>query len=282
MRGFLRWTGRILGGLLVLLLLAATVVYALSARILTAPRGVDGVTFAIPDDSASIAEGERLAHIRGCPGCHGPDLAGQVFVDDPVLGRLTAPGLPEVARTAPPQRLERAIRRGIGLDGRALLAMPSEMYFDVSDADLGRIVAWVRSLRPEEPALPGRSLRLARAFIVSGRFQPAHAYVGPERARMEPPAADDTLRVGEYIARTSCPECHGLALGGDGTRTPGLAIAAGYTPEEWETFLSTGTAKGGRELELMSDVARFRLSHLTPYERTALRAYLATLGEPAR
>ena len=282
MRVFLRWTGRILGGLLLLLLLAAGVVWALSARILTAPGDVEGATFAIPDDSASIAEGERLALIRGCPGCHGDNLAGQVLVDQPVLGRLTAPGLPELARSAPPERLERAIRRGIGLDGRALLAMPSEMYFDLNDTDLGRIVAWVRSLRPEEPALPRRSLRLARAFIVSGEFRPAHASVGADRVRMESPAANDTLRVGEYIARTSCPECHGLALGGDGTNTPGLAIAAGYTPEEWEMFLSTGTAKGGRELELMSDVARFRLSHLTPFERTALRGYLLTLGAAAR
>ena len=158
--------------------------------------------------------------------------------------------------------MERAIRHGIGIDGRALVLMPSEMYFDLSDKDLGRIVAWLRSLPGGQDRLPSRSLRLARLFFVTKRFQPAYAYVPPGRTRLQPPQQGDTLHIGEYLARTSCPECHGMDLMGDGGSTPSLAIVAGYSAEEFDTFVRTGLAKGGRELELMSDVARSRLSHL--------------------
>ncbi|MGH2348223.1 MAG: hypothetical protein ACRDFT_02010 [bacterium] len=170
MRTFLKWTGRILGGLAVLLVLAAMVVYVLSLRVLAPPAGVAGSDVPVPVDSAAVAEGGRLAAVRGCPGCHGEDVRGRVFVEDPLLGRVIAPRLPDLAREAPAAKLERVIRRGVGVDGRALIAMPSEMYFD---------------------------------------------------------------------------------LRGVG-KTPSLAVAAGYSPAECETFVRTGTAKGGRELAMMS------------------------------
>jgi cytochrome c553 len=279
MPAFLRWTGRILLGLMILLIVGAAVVYALSARILNAPEDVTGSAFAIPDDSASVAEGKRLATVRGCNGCHGEDAKGQVMVDEPVLGRLVAPSLPDLMRRESPERIDRAVRRGIGVDGRALVLMPSEMYFDLSDQDLGRIVAWLRSVSIETEALPSRSLRLARLMFVTKRFQPAYVHVPSTRRRFETPAPGDTLRLGEYVARTSCPECHGLDLMGDpASATPSLALVAGYTADEFSTFLRTGLAKGGRELELMSDIARSRLSHLTDEEATGLRLYLTSLA----
>lgn len=278
MRTFLRWTGRIILGLVMLLVIAAGVVYTLSVRILRAPDGLTGSTLNVPDDSASVAEGGRLAAIRGCDGCHGPGVAGRVMVDQLILGRLVAPALPDLARRETPEKMERAIRHGIGIDGRALVLMPSEMYYDLSDEDLGRIVAWLRSLPGGQDRLPSRSLRLARLFFVTRRFQPAYAHVPPGRTRFQPPQQGDTLRIGEYLARTSCPECHGMDLTGDGGSTPSLAIVAGYSAEEFDTFVRTGLAKGGRELELMSDIARSRLSHLNDEELTALRLYLSGLA----
>ncbi len=276
-RTFLKWTGRILGGLVVLLAIAGVVVYVLSLRVLRPPSGITGSALAIPADSASVAEGERLARVLGCPGCHGEQVAGRVFAKGTLLGSLPAPALPDQARRSEPADLERAIRRGVGIDGRALLAMPSEMYFDLSDEDLGKILAWVRSLTPEATWLPSRSLRLARLLLVLKQFQPAFAYITPGRQRIEPPQPADTLRLGEYVARTGCPECHGLDLRGVGEFTPSLAIAAGYTPAEWDAFLRTGVAKGGRELPMMSEVARGRLSHLTAEEAEGLRRFLSSL-----
>ncbi len=263
------------------LVVAAGVIYALSARILSPPKGVTGSTFITPGDSGSVAEGERLATIHGCRGCHGEDAQGRVMVDNPVLGRLVAPALPEIARRQTPEMIERAIRRGIGLDGRALLLMPSEMYYDLSDQDLGRIVAWVRSVPSGETRLPRRSLRLARFFLVTKRFEPAHVSVPFGRTRLDPPAPGDTLRIGEYVARTSCTACHGMDLRGQPGFAPSLALVAGYSEQEFSTFVRTGVAKGGRELEMMSEVARGRLSRLNDEEVAGLRTYLSGLARTA-
>jgi len=39
------------------------------------------------------AEGERLARITGCTGCHGPTMAARVFILIPNVARLIAPYL---------------------------------------------------------------------------------------------------------------------------------------------------------------------------------------------
>ena len=50
-------------------------------------------TVALPSDDASIAEGERLARVRGCLGCHCDRLQGTVFFDEPGVAKLTAGNL---------------------------------------------------------------------------------------------------------------------------------------------------------------------------------------------
>ncbi len=87
------------------------------------------------------------------------------------------------------------------------------------------------------------------------------------------PAPDDPVATGAYLARTACTECHGLDLSG-GEKAPDLRIAAGYSAEAFTRLLRTGKASGDRELELMSRVARRRLSHFNDAEIQALRAYL--------
>lgn len=54
---------------------------------------------------------------------------------------------------------------------------------------------------------------------------------------------------------------------------------ASYSPEEFAEFLRTGTAKGGRELPMMSGVARGRLKHLREEEMVSLHAYLRELED---
>jgi hypothetical protein len=63
---------------------------------------------------------------------------------------------------------------------------------------------------------------------------------------------------------------------------PDLRIAAGYTPEQFAHFFKTGEALGGRETEMMSQVARNRFSRLTDVEVAAIYAYLmARAATPA-
>jgi cytochrome c553 len=78
---------------------------------------------------------------------------------------------------------------------------------------------------------------------------------------------------------TVCTECHGDDLRGtlDGS-TPSLAISAAYSREDFGKLMRTGEPVGGRELELMKDVALGRFAHFTEPEIDDLHAYLTTLA----
>jgi mono/diheme cytochrome c family protein len=274
----LRWLRNVLLGLLGLVVLAAGVLYFLSERIVHRTYREPLVNLAVPTDSQSIAEGRRLATVRGCSGgCHGSLIEGGVFIDEPLLARLVAPNLTAAVRTYTDAELARIIRRGVRPDGQSVVGMPSEMFSPLTDEDLGKIIAYLRSVPPQEG--PGREVRLgplARLGLLAGKYATAahEVHRADSLARIYPHPGDSTAQ-GAYLARTACTECHGLALRG-GETTPDLRIVAGYSPEAFATLLRTGKASGNRELKLMSLVARKRFTHFTDAEIHALYQYLIT------
>jgi len=277
----LRWLRNAVIGVIALALIAAAVIYAMSERTLRRSYDARGTSVAIPADSASIAEGERLARVRGCPGCHEPSLEGSMFVDDPMLARAAAPNLTTAVREYSDAELEGIIRHGVRPDGRSVLAMPSDMFRLLDDADLGKILAYLHSA----PQVPGQARMmklgpLGRLGIALGEFKPAAEEVRRVELLSDSfPAAGSPVARGAYLARTVCTECHGATLSGVGT-TPDLRIAAGYSREQFVRLMRTGVALGERELELMSEVARSRFSHFTDEEIEALYAYLLSRATP--
>ena len=113
-------------------------------------------------------------------------------------------------------------------------------------------------------------VRSAAAHVHAGGGAPA---TGVADAIVDAVAARDPDAEGAYLARTACAECHGVQLAGSDF-APDLRIAKGYTREQFAHFFQTGEALGGRDLPLMSEVARNRFSHFTDEEEDALYAYL--------
>lgn len=278
MRRVLRWLRNALATLVLLLLVAAATVYALSERVIRRTYEEPLVSIPIPTDSASIAEGGRLALIHGCRGCHTRDLAGQWFEDNFLIGRFAAPSLTLAAQKYSNEELVRIIRRGVRPDGQSVWAMSSEMFAPLTDADLGMIIAYIRNQSP--PGGLPRTLEpgpLGRLGMAVGEYLPAASLVRVTDSITRSgyfPTGEQPYALGAYLARTSCPECHNLALQGYPGDTPDLSIVAGYTPEQFAHFFETGEALGGRELALMSDMARNRFSNFTDEEEAALYAYL--------
>jgi mono/diheme cytochrome c family protein len=87
------------------------------------------------------------------------------------------------------------------------------------------------------------------------------------------PQESEAIAAGGYLARTSCPECHGLDLRG-GDTAPDLRVAVGYSFEAFTALMRRGKALGNRELPLMSRVARGRFRHFTDQELWVLYSYL--------
>jgi cytochrome c553 len=272
----LRWFRNALLGLVAIVILALCVVYARSEWIIRRTYSEPARDVTVPTGQVAIAEGMRLARIRGCTGCHGQNLEGKLFIDDALVATVASPDLTRSVREYSDAELERIIRHGIRPDGRSVVVMPSGMFTPLSDEDLGKILAYLRSV----PAANGQQRKvklgpLARVMFTAGKFKPAAVEAREAVAASASfPGPDAPTADGAYLARTVCTECHGMRLEGQGT--PDLRIAAGYTLDQFTHLMRTGKATGNRELRLMSEVARSRFSNFTDAEIRALHAYLVT------
>lgn len=280
MRTLVKWIGRGALALLVLLVVAAGVVYAVSERQINATYDVPlHAAGEIPADSALIAEGERLARSRGCyNGCHGEAAEGGLFIDEPLLGSVTAPDLTRVAHSLSDEELVRVIRHGVRADGRSVFIMPSAHFYHLTDRDLHAIIAFLRSLPPSGgPEASVRIGPLGRVLFAVGEFRPAAALIDHGAPRVDPGDGSDPIALGRYVATTACAECHGSAFEGSAgppEATPNLRITSSYTPEEFHRLMRTGTPRDGRDLRLMDDMSRKRFSYLTDGEIEALYTFL--------
>jgi mono/diheme cytochrome c family protein len=102
-------------------------------------------------DEAALARGAYLVNaVSACVDCHGPNLEGKPFIDEPALGYLAAPNLTSgvggVGTTYTQADWELAIRHGVAADGRALGGMPSDQFAHLSDADMAAMIAYLESV----------------------------------------------------------------------------------------------------------------------------------------
>jgi len=266
MPGFVRVLAYVIVGVLLVLVGAAVAVYAISEMKLNRTISVPAESVSVSTDTTSIQRGQHLAAaVATCIDCHGPTLSGKVFVDDPALGLVSAPNLTRgrggVGSTFNDADFARAIRHGVDPSGRPLLIMPSDDYSHFSDADLGAIIGYVRSLPAVDNTLPPNELRaLGRVLFATGQLplQPADN-IDHNAPRPSPPQAAPTPEYGKYLADSAgCPSCHGPGLSGGKIpqAPPNTVPAANLTPSglgNWSEAdfikaLRTGIRPDGRVL----------------------------------
>lgn len=226
-----KWIGFILGGLVGLVALSLGVVYSITEAQLNKSYDVTVNPIPIPTDSAAIERGRHLATTVGfCTDCHGENLAGQVFDEGLLVGRLSVPNLTRgqggVGDTLTDNDWVRAIRHGLRANGRTLIDMPSNYYYYLSDADLAAIIAYLKTLPPVDNSLPSTSMGpLARLFMLQDpSLLPAQVidHTGPRPAA---PEIAITAEYGQYLAN-ACRVCHGDNLAGE----PGAGAGQNLTP----------------------------------------------------
>jgi cytochrome c553 len=231
---------------------------------------------------AAVAEGERLAKVLGCIGCHQADLTGEDW-SEPGFGRLWTSNLGRALPRYSDKELAQTIRRGARPNGAALWEMPSHLFSQLSDEDMAVLIAFLRS---KPPAGEPRPLPLfeegARREMAAGSFRSSKAQVQTEGAQW-PPDMGEGHALGRYIVRATCAECHGLDLRGgqpnpEAQVRPDLRMVASYEPGDFRGLLRTGVAAGNREVGMMSDVARGRYAHFTDGELEAVYRYLQAVG----
>ena len=194
--------------------------------VLVAFNGMWTRTFEVPrheitatTGEASLVEGQRLLKARACTECHAADLGGRYFLEEPALGRFYARNLTSgrggnLANFSDLD-LERAIRHGVKKDNTALIFMPAEEFWHMSDADLGKIIQALRALPPvDREAQPNEFTTLVKALAVFGVFPLSPAALVDQPKPHEAPAAEAvSVDYGKYIA-VSCTGCHGATFAG--------------------------------------------------------------------
>lgn len=253
-----------------------------------------------------LARGEHLAHgILQCVVCHSPldtlrpghppvagrEFSGAVLWDDED-GRMVAPNLtPDVETGAgswTDDMLARAIREGVGHDGRGLgLPMYWETFRNLSDEDLASVIVYLRTVPAVRNEVPERRLKVASEEARRFRPYPLTETV-PEREITEP------WELGSYLVDLGdCVGCHtgweaetnpGIFAGGnrvwtrDGLPvfskniTPHATGIGGWSAEDFRWAMRTGT--GGSMDPIMRWTA---FTRLTDTELDAMYAALRRL-----
>jgi Cytochrome c len=174
------------------------------------------------------------------PGTEGGGVA-PFPLEDPI-GVINIPNIsPDKetgAGTWTDDQLARAIREGIGHDGRTLFPiMPYQNFHPLSDEDLAAVVVYLRSIPPVHHVVPKFEVPFPVKYLIRSLPQPITAPVTP-------PDLSTPVKRGRFLVQVgNCRDCHtpqkngqpiaGLDLaGGQQMKGPwGTVASANLTPD---------------------------------------------------
>jgi len=308
MSWWLRLAGRIFLVLIVLVIVALPAMVGLRPIIGPKARPLTDRRFnATPE---RLARGEYLVTaVDGCLFCHSdrdwdkPGLnskpgtigAGHNFADED-LPWMSAPNITPDRETGAgtwtDDMLARAIREGIGHDGRALFPlMPYQNYRYMSDEDLASVITYIRSLTPvHNTPTPSEIPFPVNRFI--------NAVPEPLTTPVPEPDRTNQVAYGEYLSRIGvCRDCHNT-MDPQGQAVPGMEFAGGtaiasprglvfsanltpapsgipyYTEDLFLELMHTGSVRSRK----VSDIMPWSIfGHQTDDDLKAIFAYLKTV-----
>jgi mono/diheme cytochrome c family protein len=232
MKKFFKIAGYVLGGI-VLLIIAGFVYFNSKYPDVGKPKDIK-----VEISPERIKRGEYLAnHVAGCMDCHavrdwskfsGPPKPGTLGIGGDKFGReMGFPGdiyakniTPAAIGSWTDGELVRAITQGVNKDDKALFPLMPYLGFNhLTQEDLYAIVAYIRSLQPQENKIPDTELDFPLSLIV--KTIPPGSYTPAAEPNRNDPAA-----YGKYLVTIAdCAGCHTPSVKGD--PKPGMDYAGG-------------------------------------------------------
>ena len=282
--------GIIVGVIVMLISGYYTKVYISTERRMHKKYAVTLQPMTLRNDSATLIAGAHLAKVKGCADCHGKDLGGKVFVDDPGLGLLIASNLTKGKGGRPAdynlQDWQLALKHGLKRDHTPLIFMPSHEFALLSEQDMTSLIAYCSTLPDVDHELPETSIGpVARILADLGKLPlfPAEM-VDHSRTLVKEVKAEISVEYGKYLS-TSCQGCHRENMKGGDPVAPGYPPVADisvtgnpgkWTDEQFIQTLRTGTTPEGKTLnpkEMPWPMAK----EFTDLELKALHLYFNSL-----
>ena len=288
---WLRWTGRLLAGLLLLIVVAVAAVYVVSSLAIRKTYRFPDSAVRAATDSASLAWGRHLIEaVTKCQECHDGDLGGKMMIDDPAFARLATANLTGgrggIAEYTDAD-LERAIRHGVGRDGRPLIFMPSEAYGALTDEDFAALLGYLRTFKPVDREQPDpRVGPVARALYLTGKFPLLPVEMTQHDAPRGSRQPGVTVQYGQYLATIGgCRSCHGQQLAGDANPdAPNITVGrlATWKEEDFFRALREGRRPDGSGIDPIK-MPWVRSGLITDDEVRAVWTYMRSLpAAPAK
>jgi hypothetical protein len=236
---FARIAGWSLIGLIVLAAIGIT--FTIGWRPFIGPKMRPLTNRAFERTPERLARGKYLVeNVNGCFDCHtqhdwssidsilatGRAGSGAVMPLQDLPGRIVAPNITPDPETGAgdwtDDQLARAIREGIGHDGRALFPlMPYERYHSMSDEDLASVITYLRSLPPIRNELPPTEIIFPVKYLIRGVPQPLYAPVPP-------PDVSAPEKRGAYMTTmAACADCH-TPVDSHQAPIPGMDFGGGF------------------------------------------------------
>lgn len=229
------------GLLIVVVILAAGISVTIGWRPFIGPHARPLTDRTFEPTAARLERGAYMVNnVAGCTYCHsefdtsqavlrrkaGSEGGGHVWSAEG-MPWLVAPNFtPDKetgAGTWSDDTIARAVREGIGHDGRALFPlMPYGNYKNMSDEDLASVVVYLRRLKPIRRELPKSTLPFPLSRLINGAPQPIEHPVSS-------PDLSDPITRGKYlVTMASCGDCH-TPSDGKGQPLKGMAFSGGNT-----------------------------------------------------
>ncbi|MGA8868115.1 MAG: hypothetical protein WB510_14170 [Candidatus Sulfotelmatobacter sp.] len=295
---------------LLIIVIGVAAVKVLGPRAFLGPRSRSLTSRTFDVTSARLERGKYLASSIGCLYCHSPHDWNKA--DDPILpgmtgagqqlpytdlpGKVFAPNLTPDKDTGAgswtDDMLARAVREGIGHDGRALFGiMPFAHYRNMPDEDLASIIVYLRSLPAVRNTLPKTEIIFPVKYIMRNDPQPITTSVPL-------PDVSDPVKRGRFLVDLiGCADCHtpvdnhhmpipGMEFsGGQVFHAPwGTVASANLTPDpsgipyyDEAMFIKTMRTGAVGVRELNKTMPWSVLRNMTDEDLAAIFAYLKTL-----
>ena len=266
LKKILKWAGIVLGVIIALAIVALGVQYARGQSKLSQTYTIQVESVAVPNDAASLERGQHLVTMM-CSGCHGDNLAGTEFFEDPGLGSIHAKNLTRgkggIGATYKDADWIRTLRHGVRPDGTSVFVMPSKDFYYLSDADLGSLIAYLKMIPPVDQEWgPKQFTPMGNILIGVGMFDDSIMAEQIKHTAPRPvaPAIGVTKEYGDYLVRVQgCRNCHGAQLSGGKVDdpsvnllgpnlTPGGELAA-WSEADFIKAIRTGVTPSGHQLD---------------------------------
>lgn len=260
---------------------------------------------------ARLERGHYLVEaVTGCFGCHSthdwslpgaPEQAGEkgagrnMSEEGDFPGTVIAPNITPDPETGAGKwsddAFARAIREGIGHDGRALFPlMPYQSYRGLSDEDIASVVVYLRSIPAVRNSLPKTELKFPVSRLIFGA---PHPITNPVPQQV----ISSAVERGAYLTKlATCDGCHtpikggqpiaGMEFGGGSPiKTPsGTVSSANITPDasgisyyDESLFLQAMRTGQVKARKLNPAMPWYGFSKMTDDDLKAVFAYLRTL-----